>query len=94
MALIHSVIREEINVIIDKLQPQLDSLKVGLKDCKDKVVDVEHAHSGTKERMNEMETACNMLQRENKELRVKNWKTLAVGVIYEYMVSTKMKREI
>lgn len=70
-ALIRSIIREEINEAIEKLQPQLDFLKVGLKEFKDKLVDVELALSGTQERMNEVDKVCNVLQRENKELREK-----------------------
>lgn len=70
-ALICSIIREEINKAIDKLQPQLDFLKVGLKECKDKLVDVELALSGTEGIMNEVEKVCNRQQRENKELRKK-----------------------
>ena len=70
-ALIRSIIREELNEAIDKLQPQLDFLKVGLKECKDKLFDVELALSGTQEKMNEVEKVCNVLQKENKELREK-----------------------
>lgn len=49
-ALIRSMIREEINKAIEKLQPQMDNLKVGLKECKDKLDDVELVLSGTQEK--------------------------------------------
>lgn len=70
-ALIRSIIREEINDAIGKLQPQLEILHSGLKECRDKLDDVELALSDTQERVNEVEKVCAVLQKENKELREK-----------------------
>lgn len=73
-ALIRVIIKEEINEAINKLQPQFDVLKLGLKDCNEKLVDVESALSGMHDRMDEAERVCKALQKENKELRDKNEK--------------------
>lgn len=72
--LIRAIIKEEINEAMNKLQPQFDVLKLGLKDCKDKLVDVESGLSGMHDRMDEAERVCKALQKENKELRDKTEK--------------------
>ncbi|ROL52216.1 LINE-1 retrotransposable element ORF1 protein [Anabarilius grahami] len=59
---------------MNKLQPQFDVLKLGLKDCNEKLVDVESGLSGMHDRMDEAERVCKALQKENKELRDKNEK--------------------
>lgn len=72
--LIRGIIKEEINEAMNKLQPQFDVLKLGLKDCKDKLVDVESGLSGMHDRMDDAERVCKALQKENKELRDKTEK--------------------
>jgi len=70
-ALIRAIIKEEIKEAINNLQPQFDVLKLGLKDCKDKLVDVESGLSGMHDRMDEAERVCKALQKENKDLKDK-----------------------
>ena len=73
-ALIRSIIREEIKEAMDKLQPQFDSLKSELNECKGKLMDMEQVLSGTQERVEDMEKICNTLRKENKELKEKTEK--------------------
>jgi len=39
--LIHSIIREELKIHMDYLQPQLNSIKLDVKVCAEKVTDME-----------------------------------------------------
>lgn len=69
--LIRSIIREELNVAMDKLQPQLDSLKAEFDECKGKVTNMERELSSTQKKVEDTEKLCKALQEENKELREK-----------------------
>ncbi|KAL7407867.1 hypothetical protein ABVT39_014850 [Epinephelus coioides] len=77
-AMVRSIMREELKQTMEKLQPQLDTLKTEVKQCKDKVIGVEQSLSGALDQVNELEKVCEDLQRacgalrkENKELQEK-----------------------
>ncbi|KAL7405811.1 hypothetical protein ABVT39_007564 [Epinephelus coioides] len=69
LMLMRSIIREEITAAIDKLQPQLNSMKAELKDCNKKLTEVERSLSGMEDRVTSLENLNELLQKENTELR-------------------------
>uniref|UniRef100_A0A3P8RIJ8 L1 transposable element RRM domain-containing protein n=1 Tax=Amphiprion percula TaxID=161767 RepID=A0A3P8RIJ8_AMPPE len=77
-ALICSITREELKEHIKELLPQLDSIKLDVKHCVEKVTGLETALSGQSDQINkvedecgELQNICSMLQQENKELKEK-----------------------
>ncbi len=71
MELMHSVIREEINAAVDKLQPQLNSIREELKVCFVKVTNIEQSLSDMEDRVTSLERSNRLLQQVNKDLRIK-----------------------
>lgn len=76
--LIRSIIREELKVHMDELQPQLNSIKLDVKSCAEKVTGMETALSSQSDQINELERECGALrkicktlQQDNQELREK-----------------------
>lgn len=69
--LIRTIIREEINVAIDKLQPQLDAIKKEVTECSSKVAAIEEALNQMETRVTALETAKERLCKENTILKEK-----------------------
>uniref|UniRef100_A0A672I4Q0 L1 transposable element RRM domain-containing protein n=1 Tax=Salarias fasciatus TaxID=181472 RepID=A0A672I4Q0_SALFA len=70
-ALIRSIIREEINAVMGKLQPQLDAMKKDISDCSDKFAALEESTNCLETRVSALEEVNETLRKENKELREK-----------------------
>lgn len=69
--LIRTIMREEIGVVLNKLQPQLDGLKEDISVCSRKVGNIEEALSDLDRRVMKLETANEQLRKTNSELREK-----------------------
>lgn len=69
--LIRSIIREEVGAAFDKLQPQLDAMKIGLSTCTQKLTEVEQGLLCIDGHVTKLETTNERLLRENKELKDK-----------------------
>lgn len=67
--LIRTIIREEINAAVDKLQPQLDGLKTDLIECTKKVAVLEKSVSCMESRVLDLEMDKERLHKENKDLK-------------------------
>ena len=63
--------REEIGLMLNKLQPQLDGLKKDISKCSRKVGNIEEALSDVESSVTRLETANKQLRKTNSELRVK-----------------------
>ncbi|KAK7944954.1 hypothetical protein WMY93_000682 [Mugilogobius chulae] len=70
-ALIRTIIREEINAAMEKLQPQLDNLKEDLNECTTKLFALETSLSSMESRISDLEKANEELGKENKDLKDK-----------------------
>lgn len=69
--LIRTIIREEINAAIGKLQPQLDAVKKDMAACNSKVAEVEETLCTMDTRLETLEKSNELLLKENDELKIK-----------------------
>lgn len=70
-ALIRSIMRDEIGAAFNRLQPQLDALKVELETCGQKLGEMEEVLVGMDDCVATLEAAHENLIKENKELKEK-----------------------
>ena len=61
--LIRSIIREELKAHMDELQPQLNSIKLDVKSCAEKVTGMETVLSGQSDQINELDRECGTLRK-------------------------------
>lgn len=69
--LIRTIIREEINAAVDKLQPQLDVVKKDLTECSNKVDVMEETLNRMEIRVTALESANESLRKDNTDLKEK-----------------------
>lgn len=69
--LIRTIMREEIGVVLSKLQPQLDDLKENISECSRKVGNIEETLSDLERRVTKLETVNEQLRKTNSKLREK-----------------------
>ena len=70
-SLIRTIFREEIGVVLDKLQPQLNALKEDVSECASKIVHVEEALCNMDIRLEQLEKLNGVLREDNEQLKQK-----------------------
>lgn len=91
--LIRLIIREELKVHMDELQPQLNSIKLDVKSCAEKVTGMETVLTGQSDQINGLERECgalrkicSILQQENKEVREKTDRLVSYSLRFNIRV--------